>query len=244
MPIHTISGGYANTYLIEDEGSFAAVDVGTSSAAKQIHLYFSQRSIDTSRLKIVTATHFHMDHVAGIAKLLQLFADARVCFSTTVSGYLNGEDKICLYSGSLWLKGIVRAFRAYDDHLKNTTAALMSDKVAIPLPLLRTWLPSSYTAECILREGQPIPYLPHWDFIETPGHTDDSVCFYHRDEHTLISGDTILNLKGSGELNTFCCDGNAIMRSLDKLSALPLRNILPGHGMPLLNLESLDLVTK
>jgi len=37
MPVHLISGGYANTYLIEDGNSFVAFDVGTFKAAKKIH---------------------------------------------------------------------------------------------------------------------------------------------------------------------------------------------------------------
>lgn len=244
MPIHTISGGYANTYLIQDGDSFVAVDVGTSCAAKQILNYFTCRSIDPSRLKIVTATHFHIDHVGGISRLAELFPEMRVCLFSMVEYYLSRKHKICLIPPLLWLKGLVPVFGALEDHIKSTAASLVSDKVGIPLPLLRTWLPSGYKAECILREGQPIPHLPHWDFIETPGHTDDSVCLYHRDEQTLISGDTILNLRGSGELNTFCCDAGAIRKSFDKLSALPLRDIFPGHGRPLVNVESLDIVTQ
>jgi len=89
---------------------------------------------------------------------------------------------------------------APENHIKNTAAALMSDKVGIPLPLLRAWLPSHYTAETTLEQGKQIPSLPHWDLIQTPGHTHDSICFYNREEKTLISGDTILSLKGCGEL--------------------------------------------
>lgn len=89
---------------------------------------------------------------------------------------------------------------APENHIKNTAAALMSEKVGIPLPLLKTWLPSRYTAECTLEQGKQIPSLPHWDLIKTPGHTHDSICFYNREEKALISGDTILNLKGCGEL--------------------------------------------
>ena len=244
MPIHTISGGYANTYLIQDGDSFVAVDVGTSRAAKQIHQYFSQRSIDPSRLKIVTATHFHIDHVAGISRLLQLFPETRVCFPTMVGDYLKGKDRICLFSPTKWLKGLLPVVMAEDDHLKNTAAALLSDKVAIPMPLLRKLLPSGYKAECILDEGQQIPYFPHWELIKTPGHTPDSVCFYSKDERALISGDTILNMKGSGELNNFCYNSDTIKESFKRLLPLTIKTIYPGHGKPLRNLDSLRNVAQ
>jgi glyoxylase-like metal-dependent hydrolase (beta-lactamase superfamily II) len=73
MPVHLISGGYANTYLIEDGNSFVAVDVGTSKAAKKIYYYLSYKSIDASSLRMVTTTHFHIDHIGGISRPVQFF---------------------------------------------------------------------------------------------------------------------------------------------------------------------------
>jgi hydroxyacylglutathione hydrolase len=244
MPVHIIRGGHANTYLIEDGNSFVAVDVGTSFAAKKIFQYLSDISIDFPSLLMVTATHFHIDHVAGISRLVQLFPEIRVCFFTMVGDYLSGKDKICLFSPFLWLKGLLSVIMALDNHIKNTIAALLSDKVAIPLPLLRGFLPSHYKAECILNEGQLMPYLPHWAIIKTPGHTPDSVCFYNGHEKTLISGDTILNMKGSGELNNFCCNFNAIKESFKKLLSLTIKNIYPGHGKPLINIDGLGNIAQ
>jgi glyoxylase-like metal-dependent hydrolase (beta-lactamase superfamily II) len=240
MPVHLISGGYANTYLIEDGDSLVAVDVGTAKAARKIYEYLSDKSIDASCLPMVIATHFHKDHVGGISRLVQLFPKIKVCFFRMVGDYLNGKEKICLFSPFLWLTGLLPVVMALDNHIKNTIASLFSDKGAIPLPFLRTkFLPSDYKAECILDEDQPIPYLPNWVMIKTPGHTADSVCFYSSDEKTIISGDTILNMKGSGELNNFCCNPNAIQESFKKLLPLNVRNIYPGHGRPLFNLDSL-----
>lgn len=59
MPVYLISGGYANTYLIEDGNSFVAVDGGTSKPAKKIPRYLSYQSIDASSLRMVTATRMH-----------------------------------------------------------------------------------------------------------------------------------------------------------------------------------------
>jgi len=195
-------------------------------------------------LRMVTATHFHIDHVAGISRIVQLFPETRVCFLTMVEDYLKGKDKICLFSPTKWLKGLLPVVMAEDNHLKNTAAALLSDKVAIPLPFLRRLLPSHYKAECILDEGQQIPYLPHWKLIKTPGHTPDSICFYRGDEGILISGDTILNMKGGGELNDFCCDCDTIKESFKRLLPLKIKTIYPGHGKPLCNLDGLGNVTQ
>ena len=245
MPVHIISGGYANTYLIEDGNSLVAVDVGTAKAARKIYEYLSDKSIDASCLPMVIATHFHKDHVGGISRLVQLFPKIKVCFFRMVGDYLNGKEKICLFSPFLWLTGLLPVVIALDNHIINTGAALFSDKGAIPLPFLRTkFLPSDYKAECILDEGQQIPYLPHWAIIKTPGHTPDSFCLYSRDEKSLISGDTILNMRCSGELNNFCSNPNAIKESFKKLLTLKIKNIYPGHGSPLFNLDGLENVTQ
>jgi glyoxylase-like metal-dependent hydrolase (beta-lactamase superfamily II) len=245
MPVHRIVGGYANTYVIEDGDSLAAVDVGTAKAAKNIHRYLLHQSRDAASLRMVTATHFHIDHIGGIAKLIELFPTIRICFFAMVEDYLNGKEKICLFSSSAWIKALLPILIAEDNHVKNTAAALFSSKAGIPLPFLRTkFLPSDYQAECILRENQPIPYLPHWKLIETPGHTDDSICFYSPDEKTLISGDTILNISGSGELNKFCCNQQEILQSFETLLSLTIKKIYPGHGSPLCNLDGLDGITR
>ena len=62
-------------------GSYVAVDVGTSSAAKQIYHCLSARSMEAPSLPMVTATHFHINHVAGISRIVKLFPETRVCFS-------------------------------------------------------------------------------------------------------------------------------------------------------------------
>jgi len=243
MPVHSIRGGYANTYLIEDGDSYSAVDVGTAVAANRIAQYFNRRSLDTSRLKLVTATHFHIDHVAGISRLVDLFAEVEVCFFKTVGEYLKRKTKLCLIRPSLWLK-VVTVFMALEGHIRNTAAALVSDKVGIPLPVLRVWLPLRYHAACTLCEGQPVPYLPTWELIATPGHTTDSVCLYNKQEKTLLTGDTILTTSGRCELNSFCCDPTAIRHSFQKLLPLKVANIYPGHGNPLHNIGGLEAINQ
>jgi glyoxylase-like metal-dependent hydrolase (beta-lactamase superfamily II) len=63
--------------------------------------------------------------------------------------------------------------------------------------------------------------------IATPGHSADSVCLLH--ERVLFSGDTVL-----GEGSVFIAPGegslSAYLESLEKLLALDLDAICPGHG--------------
>ncbi len=243
MPVHLIEGGYANTYLVQEEDSYVAVDVGTSDAADRIHIYLKNKG-SLRDLKMVTATHFHIDHIGGIARLLNWFPGIRVCFFEKVGDYLEGRDKICLFSLHRWTGGLMPVLKGLDNHIKNLWAGLKSGKAGIPLPFFRNALPSGYRAECILSEGNQLPWMPNWELLWSPGHTTDSVCFYNRKERSLITGDTILNMEGSGELNKFCCDCSAIRKSFKRLLQLEVRNILPGHGKPLYDVEGLSNVKR
>jgi glyoxylase-like metal-dependent hydrolase (beta-lactamase superfamily II) len=67
---------------------------------------------------------------------------------------------------------------------------------------------------------------PFWA-IATPGHSADSVCLLH--ERVLFSGDTVL---GEGSVFIAPREGSlsAYLESLEKLLALDLDAICPGHG--------------
>ena len=243
MPVHVFKCGYANTYLVEDGDFFAAVDVGTFAAAEKIYEYLRSRSADTSSLRMVTATHFHIDHIGGVSKLIRLFPEARAFFYVKVGDYIIRKDKICLFSFFNWIKELLPILNACDNHRNNMPAAMKSDWAAIPVPLLRKHLLSLHKVYCTLDEGS-MPYLANWKLIKTPGHTNDSICLYNRREHALITGDTILNMEGSGELNKFCCDCDSIKLSFQVLSGLKIKKIYPGHGDPLLDIDGIDDVLK
>ena len=62
--------------------------------------------------------------------------------------------------------------------------------------------------------------------IHTPGHSQDSVCYYLEEEGVLFTGDTIL-----GASSTTINDLGAYLTSLAHLRDLPnLRLLCPGHG--------------
>ena len=63
------------------------------------------------------------------------------------------------------------------------------------------------------------------EVIDTPGHSEDSVSFWDREDGVLFTGDTIL-----GKGTTVVHDLPAYMGSLEKLLALQPPIICPGHG--------------
>ncbi len=65
--------------------------------------------------------------------------------------------------------------------------------------------------------------------IHTPGHTSGCICLYEHNERLLFSGDTVF---ANGTLSDIATSGNIsdYVNSLQRLSALRIVEMCPGHG--------------
>ncbi len=77
--------------------------------------------------------------------------------------------------------------------------------------------------------------------IHTPGHTPGSICLYDEKDGILFSGDTLFS-DGIGRTDCPGGDEEALIESLNKLSKLSFKKLLPGHGEPVL--ENADEILK
>lgn len=75
--------------------------------------------------------------------------------------------------------------------------------------------------------------------IHTPGHTDGSICMH--DSEIILTGDTAFPGGYFGRTDLPSGDRRKLIESLDKLSRLDVRVMLPGHGEPLLSEASSHL---
>jgi glyoxylase-like metal-dependent hydrolase (beta-lactamase superfamily II) len=67
--------------------------------------------------------------------------------------------------------------------------------------------------------------------IHTPGHTPGSICLYHKNSQTLITGDLIFADGGVGRTDFPYSDLQKLNDSLNKIFKLPGNLIIyPGHG--------------
>jgi len=67
--------------------------------------------------------------------------------------------------------------------------------------------------------------------VHTPGHESGHVCWYDPDRRWLLTGDTILST-GTTVIAPPDGDMGAYLASLERLRALDLERLLPGHGDP------------
>jgi glyoxylase-like metal-dependent hydrolase (beta-lactamase superfamily II) len=81
----------------------------------------------------------------------------------------------------------------------------------------------------VLRDGERVSLGDRrFEVLHTPGHSEDSMCLYCFDERVLFSGDTPVQVRTTGGAYP-----RALAVSLERLCALSVETIYPGHGDPL-----------
>ena len=230
--VERVDGGYAATYLIPGNKGWVVVDPGTRLAAD-----LTAARIGKAPVSLICATHFHVDHIGGIERLLAYYPNAAVMFSAGAMPFAGGLEPLPVPVFRRWILGLIPTAARLGHPLRNLYQCAVSARAGILLPFFGKASKVKFPFQCRLQEDQNIPGLEGWRIIETPGHTPDSICLFHANSRSLISGDTILNMTGCGELNRFCCSWTDIQKSFRKLSALPVENLYPGHGVSLCGIQ-------
>ena len=231
--------GFARAYLIEGEEGLMAVDVGSPGCARDITDYITRVLGRTLHdLHYVTATHFHIDHIGGIGHLLGMCSPrTRVLFHAMVRKYLTGEKKLSLIRN--WLVGLPPATVVSARYLRRFSHLAVESLTGIPLPGLRSIIRPPFGPDRIDYFGEEtISSLAgfgfgEWTVLHTPGHTEDSVCFFNETTAELLSGDLILSIArdGRGEVNRFYWRRDRIQESYEYLRrTINPTVIYPGHG--------------
>ncbi|MDD5503208.1 MAG: MBL fold metallo-hydrolase [Candidatus Thermoplasmatota archaeon] len=231
-----ILGFFANAYVINGK-RLTLVDSGAPRVAHLAKAAISKLlGREISAVDSITATHWHVDHVGGISEAIRqtgadLHLSARIAYHLENGGRIIYPRIFCNETIMPDRSGIKKPKFRLRDLLKMDF---------IGLPLQRRISPR-FKAKRYFKDGENLPGHPEWKVIETPGHSPDSVCFWHEETGTLISGDTI----NCGTLGPVTCrfvwNEEEYAKSIAKLKTLNVRRILPGHGCIL---EGDDLMSK
>lgn len=67
------------------------------------------------------------------------------------------------------------------------------------------------------------------EVLETPGHSEGSICLYERTEKVLFSGDTVFPDGNIGRTDMYGGDTVKLIKSIEKLTELDVKTMYPGH---------------
>lgn len=236
--VHPIPGsGLAQTYLITDENDgIMVVDVGCVGAALAVE-DFCTHAIKRSlmAIRIIAATHFHIDHIGGIAALLEKCSPkTMVLFHPLVKAYLKAGRPLSPMRN--WVSGLLPTLLGGAFGIRKWSDLAFDGPAGVPLPFFRDRQCVSFGDRIRYLEGNRLPRsrigFGGWEVIAAPGHTEESVVFYNEASGELITGDLILGRKGGrGYVNRFCWDEEQIRRTFAALmETIRVRIIFPGHG--------------
>lgn len=87
-----------------------------------------------------------------------------------------------------------------------------------------------YVVDEPLKEGMVLD-TGDWklEVLETPGHSQGSLCLYEKNEKVLFSGDTVFPDGNIGRTDMYGGDTSELVRSIERLTALDVKTMYPGH---------------
>ncbi len=202
-----------NGYLIRGADGFTLVDTGLKGFDRYVRQALRQLNSTLADLKRIVITHAHPDHVGALPSLQQQVnattyahrLDAPVIRGDWPIAYPKPEE---LGLPGRFLLGRIRA------------TSITPARVDVEL-----------TDQQTLDE-----VLPGAQVIHLPGHSHGHIGLYLPEEKTLIGGDVLLHLPWglTLPLRPVSPDWAAVKASIRTAAALPLENLLLGHGAPIL----------
>jgi glyoxylase-like metal-dependent hydrolase (beta-lactamase superfamily II) len=208
-------------FISESEDTWVLVDAGLGFSANEI-LDHAEELFGEDPPTAIYLTHGHFDHVGALEELLEEWGDVPIYAHALELPYITGKSAYpppdpSVGGGAMaWLSFVY----------PNGPIDLGSNAKVIP-------------------EG-PLPGLPGWRVINTPGHSPGHISLFRADDRTLIAGDAFVTTKQESftavllqkeEVNGppmyYTSDWEQARRSVATLAALEPETVVTGHGTPM-----------
>jgi hydroxyacylglutathione hydrolase len=198
----------SQVYLVRSSDGLLVVDAGAGRSVDRILENVRDDGFDPGSIRWLFLTHAHADHAGGGAAWRQAIPTIRIALSAETAGWLADGDEEATSVDRARAAGIypeefrLRPFEA-DRELADGERIEVDTDVAITV-------------------------------VATPGHAAGHLSFLLADGHhrTLFSGDAVF----PGGLillqDTWDCDFQATLRSVERLASLGPTDLLAGHRAP------------
>jgi len=211
--LYQLEGGSgANVYLVKGKSGPALIDCGMSKKITWMIDQLAEINLESTQLNELILTHSHSDHCGGAASLLKQ-TGIPLSASRIEAPYLEKKTRLPYQS----------PIQRFFFWLSDLAAGIP------PLPV-----------DHALEEGDRLDYLGGLEVLHTPGHTPGSISLLQREAGILICGDAVFNqhpVTGTvglrQPLKLATVDPDLAKKSIQKIAALEVKLLCPGHGPPL-----------
>lgn len=209
------------------------IDCGEHSEESWIALneQLDMQGLSVHQIERIIITHAHVDHI-GMAQRVVDASGCKVWVSPLVHPWATRLDEM----KKLRVGMIEKTFSAFvqgDEAFQNMWEAvrsLFSSTDSFWLPIDPNAIVQFEMDDLLELGGR------QWEVIHVPGHCANQTCFYDRANKELISADMILNITPTPviEFDEHRADNrsrglNELLESYDKIAALDIDHVYPGH---------------
>ena len=198
MSVHFVKGRYVNSYVIEEGEKLFVIDVAMRGGEKFVLGYVEQvmgRSVKD--IELVVCTHDDPDHIGGVHAL------AKVCHAQVAMPFasnslllknLNNPLGVVVAPATILIESFrPRMWSMYMNPNRSAAAEDRPTTQAADIEMLdependpRSEGGMGKSADFLLYHKMLVPGFEDWQVLHTPGHSWDSMCFYHIPSRELI----------------------------------------------------------
>lgn len=219
VPFANVSTSYTNCYVLKNGGDALVIDTGSPTEEGSAYLAsaLDELGIDASRASYFL-THLHMDH-AGLISLIA---------GPEATVYLGADEFEFAHPRNNARFCAIACRRLQQE-------GIGPDEIAMAVRMLRNsdFLETAGRTYTLVNDGDTI-YVGSKALcvIDTAGHTPGHLALYEQSTKTLFCGDHVLfDLSPSIGLFPYGRDAyQTYLANLAKLSSMPIRKLLIGHG--------------
>ena len=217
-----------NVYFVRSDAGWVLVDAGWQSDRARIEQAARKLFGVTSRPESILLTHCHPDHAGAALDLARDWNREVLMHPAELPIAVGDFEAMRASAGPLdhWI--VLPVMRAMGRRRRDAVLARSS--------LARV-------ARAI-EPGGPLPGLPGWQCLPTPGHTPGHVAYVRPADGVLISGDALVTLRVNSPAGLLgqqglsgppwytTWDRQATWGSVMAMARLAPAVLAPGHGMP------------
>jgi hydroxyacylglutathione hydrolase len=196
-----------NCYLLKTDTGFFIIDTGMTNARRQLDAMLDRLGCHPGDLKLVLITHGDFDHTGNAVFLRQKYGSQIAMHTEDVGMLENGDIFWHRKIDNRVIRGLMKAFMPLKEENRGKPDIFLEDEASL----------SSYGLEATV--------------YNTPGHSSGSICVLTTSGE-LFCGDLLTSSKGKPMLNSMMYDKEAGISSVERLKALKIQTVYPGHGEP------------